>query len=129
MEIKLPPLRERIEDIPLLTEHFIKKFNRKLDRYVKSLSKDVEKVYFEYPWPGNIRELEHSLEHAFVVSSRPVITLDDLPDDLKNFAETKSTVSYKIDNERDLISKALKKTDWEKSKSSKPPWHKQENSL
>ncbi len=83
MKIALPPLRERREDIPLLTEHFIGKFNGKFKKNILSVSADVERMFMEYPWPGNIRELEHSLEHAFILCRKSVITADHIPPEMK----------------------------------------------
>ena len=64
--IHLPSLRKRKDDIPLLTAHFIAKFNQKYNLQVKTISPDVEKIFFEYEWPGNVRELENKIEKAMV---------------------------------------------------------------
>lgn len=82
VEIAIPPLRERREDIPLLTEHFLRKFEGKLRKGLTGISPEVEDIFMEYSWPGNIRELEHSLEHASIVCRRPCIDVDDLPPEL-----------------------------------------------
>ena len=120
VEIEVPPLRDRLEDIPLLVEHFLTLFNRKMNRKVASISLDVEQRFREYPWPGNIRELEHALEHAFVVSKTDVITLDDLPVHLR----TPVPVSLRASGakhlmERQEILEALQKTGWNKKKAAK----------
>ena len=86
VEITLPPLRERREDIPLLSDHFLQKFNRKFGRNVDGVSSDVLKVFMDYPWPGNVRELEHAMERAFVVSRHDIIVIDDLQPELREFA-------------------------------------------
>ena len=67
VNVPLPPLRERRDDIPLLLEHFLGKFNRKLGRSIRAVSSDVERAFMEYSWPGNVRELEHALEHAIIL--------------------------------------------------------------
>jgi len=119
VEIPVPPLRERPEDIPLLVEHFIRKFNKVLNKNIKAVSKDVERLFMEYPWPGNVRELEHILEHTIIITPQPVITLEYLPYELKDFAVTKSSISHKMDNEPGLIRDALKKTGWKKAKAAR----------
>lgn len=81
VEIRLPPLRDRREDIPLLVEHFRNKFNTKFKKTIEAISSDVLKAFLKYPWPGNVRELEHTMEHAFVLCSRNIITFDHLPSD------------------------------------------------
>ena len=72
--IKLPPLRERTEDIPLLTEHFLDKVAGKLKRHVKSLSPPAMQKLMIYTWPGNVRELENIIECAVVMSTEDVIS-------------------------------------------------------
>ncbi len=79
VEINLPPLRDRQEDISCLIDHFLEKFNKKLNREVVAVSDDVRKILMGYQWPGNVRELEHTLEHACILSLTDTITLDDLP--------------------------------------------------
>ncbi len=82
MNIEVPPLRERVDDIPLLVSHFIEKYSDS-DRTDKiELSPEVMKVLYAYPWPGNVRELENVIERAAVLNSDGVIKLDDLPDEL-----------------------------------------------
>src|SRR4030066_1967385 len=83
MELNLPPLRDRQEDIPLLIDHFLKKFNKKFNKNILAISENVKKIFINYPWPGNIRELEHALEHAFILCSQPTITFGHLPPELK----------------------------------------------
>ena len=80
MPLFLPPLRERADDIPLLVEHFIKKFNRKHSRNIQGISPDAILKMKSYSWPGNIRELENSVEHAFVVEAGESLQESSLPD-------------------------------------------------
>ncbi|WP_240689191.1 sigma-54-dependent Fis family transcriptional regulator [Ammoniphilus sp. YIM 78166] len=77
--LELPPLRERIEDIPLLTQHFIKKFNYRFGKLVTGLHPDAEAVLFQHSWPGNVRELEHAIEAAMNLVEGDIIEVDDLP--------------------------------------------------
>jgi DNA-binding NtrC family response regulator len=76
--IHLPPLRERKEDITLLVDHFLKKYNRRARKKINSISPKVEKALMEYDWPGNIRELENTIERAVVLSKGNEIELEDL---------------------------------------------------
>jgi PAS domain S-box-containing protein len=79
IKLKLPPLRDRREDIPLLADHFIARFNRRQDKAIAGLSPQASKVLLEYDYPGNVRELENILEHAFVLCRGNVIELNHLP--------------------------------------------------
>lgn len=78
--ITVPPLRERREDIPLLVDYFIKKFNARTGKQVRSLDPKVMRRFAAYPWPGNVRELERFVEHAFVFVKGPVIFQHHLPE-------------------------------------------------
>jgi len=73
IEIKLPPLRERVEDIPLLAEHFLDHYVKKYNKSVRSLSPSLTKRMQKYNWPGNIRELQHAMERAVIMSQGPVL--------------------------------------------------------
>ena len=78
--ITLPPLRERIEDVPLLVEHFIKRFNRELGKRVRSITIEALERLRRHDWPGNIRELESAVRFAMVRSTGDIITDDCLPE-------------------------------------------------
>jgi PAS domain S-box-containing protein len=78
--ITLPPLRERIEDIPLLITHFLVRLNRKYKKEVRGLDPKVMRQFMNYPWPGNVRELERLLEYAYVFVKGPVIFQRNLPE-------------------------------------------------
>jgi len=75
----MPSLRERVEDIPLLVEHYLNIFNKSFQKDIHGLSDEAVAVFMSYPWPGNVRELRHSIEHAFVLCRGPIICLDHLP--------------------------------------------------
>lgn len=77
--IDLPPLRERREDIPALTHHFIEKYSRAMGKPVKELGPEVERLLVSYAWPGNVRELENAVERAMVVGKEAGIQASDLP--------------------------------------------------
>lgn len=120
VEIRLPPLRDRREDIPLLVEHFRNSFNAKFKKTIEAVSSDVLKAFLKYPWPGNVRELEHAMEHAFVLCTGNIITFDHLPTDSVGVAEI---VHHSPDKTRDAdsqaILEALGKTAWNKTKAAR----------
>lgn len=80
VHIEVPPLRERKEDIPLLIRYFLERFSREMNKKeVPTLAPEVMAALLAYDWPGNIRELENMLERAIILSSGPIIHLEDLP--------------------------------------------------
>src|SRR5207244_228767 len=76
--IKLPPLRERREDIPLLAAHFIKEFNQQHGKQVKSIAEPVRKIMTRVDWPGNVRQLRNAIETMVVQDQDGVLGMDDL---------------------------------------------------
>ncbi|MEO0106352.1 MAG: sigma-54 dependent transcriptional regulator, partial [candidate division WOR-3 bacterium] len=101
--IHLPPLRERKEDIPLLTEHFLKRFNIENKKNIEGISNTVLNLFMNYEWPGNIRELENVMEHSVVVARGSIIELGDLPQYLTE-----------VQHNFELPKKDLKLEYWEK---------------
>ena len=92
VKISLPPLRERKEDIPLLIDHFIQKFNLLKGRTIRGVTPDVLSYLMDYPFPGNIRELENVIQYAFIRCKSDFISMDHLPPDLfKNIDSQKDT--------------------------------------
>lgn len=81
--IHLPPLRSRVGDIPLLAEHFLKKFSKETGRKIIGISPSAMQRLMDYPWPGNVRELENAIERAVVLCRRPQIEVQDLPETLQ----------------------------------------------
>ncbi|HSB34455.1 MAG TPA: sigma 54-interacting transcriptional regulator, partial [Nitrospirota bacterium] len=79
VEVFLPPLRDRREDIPVLVAHFLEQFNKQFHKAIGTVSADVEKIFLNYPWPGNVRELKHAIEHSFILCRGDTITADHLP--------------------------------------------------
>jgi len=77
--IRLPPLRKRKEDIPLLIDHFLDKFCKKIKRPVPEISLEAQEILQEYPWPGNVRELEHTIERILILEDTDMICARDLP--------------------------------------------------
>ncbi|MBN1851242.1 MAG: sigma 54-interacting transcriptional regulator [Pirellulales bacterium] len=84
MQIQLPPLRDRREDIPLLVEHFVSKFNRLQQKNIAGVSEEVMAILLEYDYPGNIRELENIIEHAFVLCRGGLLKPAHLPTIFQN---------------------------------------------
>ena len=80
--IDLPPLKDRMEDILPLAEHFLKKYAEENNKRIKSFSDDVVKFMLNYLWPGNVRELENMIERGVILSKNTAITLDELPQDI-----------------------------------------------
>lgn len=76
INIRMPPLRDRKEDIPLLVKHFIEKYNKKENRQIKGISPEVEKEFYNYNWPGNVRELENVIERAITLTNEDIISLN-----------------------------------------------------
>jgi len=120
VEIAVPPLRDRREDIPFLIDHFIEKFNKKLDKDISAVSADVQQIFMEYSWPGNIRELEHTLEHAFILCRQNTITVDHLPGHIRDSSVDKARNhrNGERDEEGDILN-ALEKTGWNKAKAAR----------
>lgn len=84
--IHVPPLRERTEDILPLAGYFIEKFNRKLERSVWGIDPEVGECLLSYPWPGNIRELEHLVERMVLMAERPLLTMPLVPAEVASAA-------------------------------------------
>jgi len=109
VQIHVPSLQERRDDIPLLVEHFRRNFNRKFDREIKGISSEVEQMFLNYPWPGNVRELENLLEHAFVRCRQNVITAENLPSDFRRHCESHALpADISPEDETEAIRRALK---------------------
>ncbi|MEM8895044.1 MAG: sigma-54 dependent transcriptional regulator [Bacteroidota bacterium] len=111
IEIKLPSLRERLEDIPLLAEHFLRQFADKYNKPIRSLSNSLIKRMQKYAWPGNIRELQHAMERAVIMSRNHVLDIEDFFNDGQRDKEDHLNMdAFNIeDMERILIRKAIQK--------------------
>ncbi len=119
--IQLPPLRDRVEDLPILMSHFIEKFNKQMGRNIQGIADRVLEILEEYPWPGNVRELANAIEHAFVHAKGALIYPADLPLSLVNQVPAKMKASHSKretamdDLERQLIINELEAARWNKS--------------
>ncbi|MEE9394277.1 MAG: sigma-54 dependent transcriptional regulator [Planctomycetota bacterium] len=79
VSIQLPPLRERQDDIPLLADHFMRRFAQEYKKDLVAIAPDVQAWFASYAWPGNVRELENAVEHAAVLAQGDTLNLEDLP--------------------------------------------------
>jgi len=118
VEIRLLPLRERMDDLPFLVTHFIEKFNQQTNKGITNLSRDAMRTFSHYPWPGNVRELEHVIEHAFIRCNRSTILARHLPPDVTEHrtgdiirAGVKNGLS-KDEIERDILLNTLEESGW-----------------
>jgi len=120
VQINVPSLQERRDDIPLLVEHFRRNFNLKFNREIKGVALDLAQMFIDYPWPGNVRELENLLEHAFVRCRQNVITADNLPPDFLRYFES-HTLSAPLDpeDEAQTILRALERSGGNKSEAAR----------
>jgi PAS domain S-box-containing protein len=123
--IALPPLRNRKEDIPLLTQHFIDRQNRKTGKNITGISQYAMRVFLDHSWPGNVRELENAVEHAFVLCDRDQIEISDLPLELRQPADecrpggVAGATARKVRTGKDLpkeeLMKLLETSHWNKA--------------
>ncbi len=128
LPIHLPPLRERLEDIPLLVEHFIAKYNKSHGLACTGATPAAMQLLLAYPWPGNIRELENMVERAMILSEKDRIDADAIPAPVAQFQKqggkrfTDDIFSIKVMSriiEEQFIRKALKRTHGNKSQAAK----------
>jgi two-component system response regulator AtoC len=120
LPIHIPPLRERNEDVPLLTAHFIRKYSQVMSKNVVGIDSRALEALMNYKWYGNVRELENTIERAIVLADRENIEIENLPLEIQNFQEeipleplAEEEYSIKKSSrflEMNLIKKALKKT-------------------
>ncbi len=127
--IQLPSLSERVEDIPLLTSHFLRISRKSLSKNIESMAKDVTRFFLEYPWPGNVRELKSAIHYACALCPEEVIQKEHLPPEL--FSETalerlarrktdsKSEGPLNKGSEKESILAMLENTDWNKAKTAR----------
>jgi len=99
VNIRLPSLRERLSDIPLLCQHFLRRFNRETGREILGFSDAAMAAMQRYNWPGNVRELENAIERAVVLCRRPQIDLEELPETIQSFSPQRPAPA---DGESDL---------------------------
>lgn len=133
--IKIPPLRERLDDISVLSKFFIDKYNRKYNKSIKGLSDETLQLFETYNWPGNVREFEHNIEHCIIMENQDYIQASNLPVFLLEAVEHNNTdkntsTEYDADNienideamkeiESKIIYEKLKKNDFNVSNTAK----------
>ncbi len=126
VRIRIPPLRERREDIPLLVEHFMTRLNRQNDKKVQRIDAEAMEILQQYQWPGNVRELENAVECAFVMGQGGVLMKENLPaslinrsrpDDLSVFEPAGDSLKEMLENtEKDILKNYLEQMDWNRVK-------------
>ncbi|MEG9432596.1 sigma-54-dependent transcriptional regulator [Terriglobus sp. ADX1] len=121
INLDLPPLRQRREDIPLLAAHFLKRYSDENGFELRTLAPDALRAMMDYEWPGNVRELENAMERGVVLSSTPTVTLEILPQQLSGTVYTAAALDTKADSslfdimeeiERRIISDRLERCNW-----------------
>jgi len=124
LPVHIPPLRDRKEDIKLLIEHFLQKYNQKLNRKIKGVSPSAMSEILEYPWPGNVRELENVIERAMILTDSEYIQRIDLSLRENDFRMNTLIDSLSLEEawqrlEKAYIEKALSKTDGNRTQAAK----------
>ncbi|NOX89135.1 MAG: sigma-54-dependent Fis family transcriptional regulator [Calditrichaeota bacterium] len=126
--IRVPPLRERREDIKYLTYHFIDKFNKIYGKNIRDIEPEAMRILENYDYPGNIRELENLLERIIVLNKKDIITVEDLPENVRHYVGDRFTDEIDFskgfnqlveDFEKNLIIKALEKNKFNKVQTAK----------
>lgn len=130
ISFEIPSLKERVQDIPLLVDYFIKKYNEKCNKFFSNISNEVLKIFMDYDWPGNVRELEHTIESVISLYDGEVIREEHLPFQFKHIHNNKRDMSIDSNSirpldvslqsyEREIIASALEKVDYNISKAAK----------
>jgi two-component system response regulator AtoC len=109
VEIDLPPLREKRTDLPLLFDYFINKCNGEMNREIKGISKEAEKILLSYDYPGNVRELLNIMEHSILFSQGDIIDIDSLPRRLKSNELVEDELNKEIKSLSSLTLKDIEK--------------------
>jgi two-component system response regulator HydG len=125
VSLKIPPLRERREDIPPLVSHFIRHSSRREGKRVTSVTPETMERLVQYPWPGNVRELENAVERAVVVASAEQIDLAMLPEEIQEWSpasrpSARPLEEYTLEEmERYLLERTLERTGGNKSEAAR----------
>ena len=110
VEVQLPPLRQRVDDIPVLIAHFLQHFGRKYQKDSLKVGERTMKQLQQYPWPGNIRELQHAVERAVIMSNTPNLEVEDFLMAKKQAPVTTAKDSFNLEEvEKKTISEAIRK--------------------
>jgi DNA-binding NtrC family response regulator len=127
LSVDVPPLRERRDDIPVLIDYFLKKHTRNTSRLVRGLTPETRRMMQNYSWPGNVRQLESAIERAILLCEGDLITVEDLPLEVRQESRPVLEGAFKLpaegisfeDVERSLIMQAMEQTDYNITKSAK----------
>jgi DNA-binding NtrC family response regulator len=127
MPISVPPLRDRRDDVPLLVEHFIRRYNAEMNKHVEGLSPEAMTVLSEYPWPGNVRELQNIIERLVGLVDTPLIGVNDLPLDVLlpdsavrlRQAETLPLRQATEEFEKQIVMRVLERVRWNRSEAAR----------
>ncbi len=120
VEVKLPPLRERRGDIPLLIQHFLAKFRMQYNKNIKDASPEFMALLLNHAWPGNVRELEHALEHAFVLCQGKILEPSHLPPELRSAPQAQPlTQEARARSESRELRQALENCRWNKARTAR----------
>jgi len=129
--MKVPPLRLRKSDIPLLVDFFIKRFDKRKGKRIIGFTQEAVKALLDYTWPGNVRELENLVERLVILSNDEKIGLEDIPGSIKGKTSKVESIEVKIpkdgivfeqaveEYEKKLILQALSETNWVKTKAAR----------
>ncbi len=121
INIDLPPLRERKEDIQILFEHFLEKYNKENDKNINKPDEKFYKILMEYDWPGNIRELENTAQRCVLLTEGKTLTKNILPQEILNVKafQKKGNFNELVDNfKKEIILSALERNNWVQKKAS-----------
>lgn len=124
VEIHIPPLRERKEDIPTLADYFLRRFAQKINKDIKEFSPAAAKLLYEYDWPGNVRELENEIERAVILCEEETITPDNLSERIRSGGinlkieeiKTRSLKGVINTYEKKIIAEVLGEMHWNKTR-------------
>jgi two-component system response regulator AtoC len=128
LPISMPPLRERREDIPLLVDYFIRRYNERLGRHLEGITSEALEILVNYSWRGNVRQLENTIERSMIFAQNKKLDIVDLPGELKEMSDegrlffNGSELSIKLSSkvlEKELIRKALQKTGGNRTRAAK----------
>lgn len=108
MTVILPTLRERKDDIPLLVDHFLRKYSQKLHKNIERVEPDVMRLFMNYDWPGNVRELENVIERAMVLAETSVVRIEDIPEEI-GLGPSQARISLPFLGETDLSIKKVER--------------------
>ncbi len=120
INIHLPPLRDRKDDLPLLVNHFFEQFNSKFNKNIKQFSSAAFEIISDYGWPGNIRELENVIEHCYILCSESIIQEEHLPRKLRSAKNSKhigqtGKLTKVSETEKEIILSALQNNKWNRA--------------